>query len=138
MTTVMCFGTFDILHLGHLNYFEQAKEHGDTLIVVVARDSTKENQQKGTIFTENERLKLVQSLKIVDEAVLGNHDDHFRIIEERTPDVICLGYDHPITEEMLVKELANRDVHPTILRMKPYKEDTQKASKIKEKVLSTQ
>ena len=134
----MCFGTFDILHLGHLNYFEQAKGHGDELLVVVARDSTKENQQKETIFNEDERLKLVQSLKIVDEAVLGNHEDHFKIIQERAPDVICLGYDHPITEKALEKELATRDVHPQILRMKPYKEDTQKASKIKEKVLSTQ
>jgi FAD synthetase len=131
----MCFGTFDILHLGHLNYFEQAKKHGDRLLVVIARDSTKKNQHKETIFNEKERLKLVESLKIVDKAVLGNHKDHFKIIEELNPNIICLGYDHPITKETLEQELMKRNLKPHILRMNPYKENIHKASKIKEKVL---
>ncbi|MCH9030625.1 MAG: adenylyltransferase/cytidyltransferase family protein [Bacteroidetes bacterium] len=37
---VMIFGTFDILHKGHLNLFDQAKKHGDFLIAVIARDKT--------------------------------------------------------------------------------------------------
>ena len=35
---VICFGTFDILHLGHVNFFKQAKSLGDELVVVIARD----------------------------------------------------------------------------------------------------
>ncbi|HLC71304.1 MAG TPA: adenylyltransferase/cytidyltransferase family protein, partial [Candidatus Nanoarchaeia archaeon] len=38
MKTVMCFGTFDILHPGHLHYLQQAKKYGDYLMVVIARD----------------------------------------------------------------------------------------------------
>ncbi len=128
MKTVICFGTFDLLHLGHLSYFEQAKKYGDYLIVVVARDSTKEKQQKKIIFTEQERLKLLQSLHIVDEAVLGDKKDHYRIIVEKNPDVICLGYDHPITEEKLKIELHNRNLHPLIVRAKPFKLKSQKSS----------
>ena len=75
MKLVMCFGTFDLLHLGHLHYFQEAKKHGDYLIVVIARDITKKKQHKKVLFSEQERQKLVQSSKLVDEAVLGYPDD---------------------------------------------------------------
>lgn len=124
----MCFGTFDLLHLGHLNYFEQAKEYGDYLLVVIARDKTKEKQKKPIIFNEQQRLKLVQSLRLVDEAILGDQNDHFKIICEKRPDVICLGYDHQIAEEKLTDELQSRNLYPTIVRAKPFKSESQKSS----------
>lgn len=135
MKTVMCFGTFDILHLGHLNYFRQAKHYGDYLIIVIARDKTKLDQGKRTLFNEEERRQLVQSQKIVDEAVLGYPGNHYRIILEKKPDVICLGYDHPITEEELREELAKRGLFPKIVRAKPYHPETQKSTLIKAQLL---
>ncbi len=42
MTTVMCFGTFDILHPGHLYFLRECEKYGDELIVVIARDATVE------------------------------------------------------------------------------------------------
>jgi len=131
MTTVICFGTFDILHPGHLNYFKQAKEHGNILIVVVARDRTKEKQNKELIFNENERLDLIKNLQLVGEAVLGDLEDHFKIIKEKNPDVICLGYDHKISEQELAEKLLEFGLKPKIIRAKPYKEDIYKSSKIK-------
>lgn len=121
MKTVICFGTFDLLHLGHLSYFKQAKKYGDYLVVVVARDHTKEKQKKKILFTEDERLKLLQSLRLVDEAVLGDKNDHFKIIVEKKADVIVLGYDHSISEQDLKKELAKRNLFPQIFRAKPFK-----------------
>src|SRR3989344_5692230 len=126
MKTVMCFGTFDILHLGHLNYFQQAKQYGDYLIVVIARDTTKRDQEKMTIFNEEERRALVASQKIVDEAVLGYPGDHYRIIGEKKPEVICLGYDHPVSERELQEELARRGLYPEIKRMNAYHPQTLK------------
>ena len=38
MRKIIVFGTFDILHKGHLNLFKQAKQHGDYLMAVIARD----------------------------------------------------------------------------------------------------
>ena len=131
----MCFGTFDILHLGHIHYFQQAKKHGDYLIVVIARDKTKQKQNKSFIFSERERLHLIKHLRLVDEVVLGYPDNHFRIIQEKRPDVICLGYDHPITERQLSRALAALDLHPVIKRLKPYKPKTQKSTKIKKTIL---
>jgi FAD synthetase len=131
MTTVMCFGTFDVLHLGHINYFQQAKELGDTLIVVVARDTTKENLKKEIVFSEEERLQLVQNISIVDNTVLGNTKDHLKVIEEHKPDILCLGYDQDVTKTVLQEELLKRHLYPKILRMKPYKETKYKSSLIK-------
>jgi len=137
MKKVMCFGTFDLVHLGHLNYFYQAKKYGDYLIVVVARDKTKQKQDKEIVFTENERLELIKNLKIVDETVLGNEENHFKIIEDKKPDVICLGYDHSIEEEDLQDKLLKLRLFPKIVRAKAYHPDKNKTTKIKETILQT-
>ena len=135
MKKVMCFGTFDLLHLGHLDYFKQAKKLGTYLVVVIARDKTKQNQKKQTVFTENERLKLIKSLRIVDEAVLGYKEDHFKIIQEKHPDIICLGYDHIIIEQDLTYKLAKLNLFPEIKRMSSYKINNHKSSKLKKIIL---
>src|SRR3989344_6675797 len=111
MKTVMCFGTFDLLHLGHVDYFQQAKKYGNYLIVVIARDKTKEKQRKASVFSEQERLTLIQNLKIVDKVVLGNVDDHYAVIEEYLPNILCLGYDHPVDESVLLQQLNQRGLH---------------------------
>ena len=131
----MCFGTFDLIHLGHVDYFRQAKEHGDYLVVVIARDVTKEIQEKQVIFSEEERLELIKNLGVVDEVVLGYKDDHFRVIREHKPDVICLGYDHRISEEELRLRLEKFDMNPVVLRMQAYKAYKHKSSVLKEQIL---
>lgn len=135
MKTVMCFGTFDLLHLGHINYFQQAKQYGDYLIVVVARDKTKRDQKKESVFSEQERRELVQQLKIVDEAVLGYPDDHFRIIQEKKPDIICLGYDQQVDATKIKQILLSRGLRPTIMRLRPYKPARNKSTHLKQRVL---
>lgn len=131
----MCFGTFDLLHLGHLNYFQQAKKYGDYLIVVIARDKTKLVQNKEIIFLEKERLELVKNLKIVDEAVLGYSEDYFKIIEEKKSDVIFLGYDHQISERELAVKLKERGLQLEIYRAKPFNLVKHKSSLLREKVI---
>ena len=132
---VMCFGTFDLLHLGHLHYLKQAKKQGDYLIVVLARDKTKKDQEKPTLFSEKERLELIQSLRIVDKAVLGNQGNHFKIIKEFNPGVICLGYDHKISESELQEKLSALGLRPKIKRISSYRPNQQKSSLLKELIL---
>lgn len=135
MKTVMCFGTFDLLHLGHLNYFQQAKKYGDYLIVVIARDKTKQMQKKEIIFSENERLELVKGLLVVDETVLGYPEDHLRIIKEKKPDVVFLGYDHKIDEKELAVKLKERGLQPGIKRARPFDIGKHKSTLLREKVI---
>ena len=132
MKKIMCFGTFDLLHPGHLNYLQQAKKYGDYLIVVLARDKTKSKLNKKTLFQEKERLKLIQHLDLVDKAVLGDLNDHFKIIHKHQPDTLCLGYDHKIKIDNLINQLAKQGLYPKIKRMKPHKKHKYKSSKLKQ------
>ncbi|MCI0479139.1 FAD synthase [Candidatus Uhrbacteria bacterium] len=128
-TTVMCFGTFDCLHPGHEDYFRQAHDHGDRLVVVVARDATVVDV-KGDLpsMGEDERLGAVREHPLVDEALLGNLDDKFRVIEEIQPDIICLGYDQESFTDMLDVELTRRGLAVNVVRCQPYFPDTFKSS----------
>lgn len=119
--TVLCFGAFDGLHIGHEDYFKQAKEYGDELIVIVARDTTVV-ELTGNLpgMNETERVTLVNDHPFVDEARLGHLDDRFRVIEEVRPDVICLGHDQEAFTENLDNELARRGLSATVVRCYPY------------------
>ena len=129
MYKVMCMGSFDILHPGHLDYFRQAKEQGDYLVVVVARDSSiAQEKGKSPLNGEKERLQKVSEQPIVDKAVLGNEGDRLKIVEQEKPDVICLGYDQKVDEEGLKQVLAKRGLTPKIVRAKAYFPEKYKSS----------
>lgn len=131
----MVFGTFDGLHEGHLNFFKQAKEHGDFLIAVAGRDvNIKKIKGRFPKKRDRERLSELQKCKLVDKAVLGYEDDSYKTIETLEPDVICLGYDQKSFSLNLKKELKKRGLLAVeIYRMKPYKPDEMHSSIINKK-----
>ena len=131
MKTVMCAGTFDIIHPGHLYYLSEAKKYGDKLIVVVARDDTS-RLFKGKIPSRNEkeRLEAVRMLEIVDKAVLGNQGNIFDIVEDIKPDVICLGYDQKVQKQQLEDELKKRGIKSEVVRIGPYMPNVYKSSRM--------
>ena len=132
MKKVMCAGTFDTIHPGHLYYLSEAKKYGDRLVVVVARDDTSESfKGKKPAHNERERLEKVKMLKIVDEAVLGHHGDIFKIIGEVKPEVICLGYDQKVQKQELEDELKKRGVKAEVIRTDAYMPHMYKSSKLK-------
>lgn len=107
MVRVMAQGTFDILHPGHLHYFQESAALGNELVVVIARDE-RVRERKDLFFTHHERAELVESLTVVDEAQLGTTDDPFEILEEVEPDVITIGHDQPYDIDDLGTMLAER------------------------------
>ena len=128
MYKIMCMGTFDILHPGHLDYFRQAKEHGDYLVVIVARDTTVIKEKGRLRNGEKERLARIAEQPIVDKAILGNEGDKLKIIEQEKPDAICLGYDQKVDETKLQEELQKRGLAPEIIRAKPHYPEKYKSS----------
>src|SRR3989344_3830289 len=94
MRKVMAFGTFDVLHLGHVKYLEAARALGDYLVVIVTTDKNVEKfKGKKPVYSQDERAQIVGSLRCVDEAVVGFEDDFYRTVEKFRPDTLALGYD---------------------------------------------
>lgn len=67
MKRVITYGTFDLLHYGHINLLRRAKEYGDYLIVALSTDSFNMNEKHKTCyFTYEQRKLLVESIRYVD------------------------------------------------------------------------
>ncbi|MGA9140732.1 MAG: adenylyltransferase/cytidyltransferase family protein [Methanocella sp.] len=116
MTRVVATGTFDILHPGHVLYLCKAREMGDELWVIVARESTIKHKRK-PLIPEKQRLFMVQALKCVDHAVLGSETDMFEPIQKIRPDIVVLGFDQHWDEAELTKKLAERNIHARVVRL---------------------
>lgn len=138
MKRVMIFGTFDVLHLGHMSLIEQAKEKGDELLVVIARDARVE-EIKGVppIFSEEERMCMLSHIKGVDEVVLGDLDDVYEPIRVYKPDVIVLGYDQTHFVDGIIGACATSSHTPQVIRAMPHKEHCYKSGIIKKAIHAT-
>jgi glycerol-3-phosphate cytidylyltransferase len=68
LRTVITFGTFDVLHVGHIRVLDRARALGDRLVVGVSADQLNISKKgRAPIFSQDERLEIVGSLKVVDE-----------------------------------------------------------------------
>ena len=100
---VICSGSFDLVHAGHVLFFEDCKELGNKLVTIVAGDkiTKKVRGEDRPILNEHVRLKMIDSLKPVDYVVLDdfshNQDnDLYAIelaIEQLHPDVYVINSD---------------------------------------------
>ena len=126
--TVMVFGTFDVIHPGHLHFFQQAAKYGDKLIVVVARDvNVFRHKNKNPYNDEKKRLKNIEKIDYINKAILGDKEQKIKPIITYKPSTICLGYDQrPDTK--LLNEIENLGI--AINRLRPYKSHLYKSSKI--------
>jgi glycerol-3-phosphate cytidylyltransferase len=95
VTTVITFGTFDVLHVGHLRILERSRSLGDRLVVGVSSDAlnlSKKNRQ--AVFSEAERCELVASLRCVDEVFLEESLERKReYVQQFGADILVMGDD---------------------------------------------
>lgn len=103
-------GVFDILHVGHLTYLEEAKSYGDLLIVGINSDSSvKVNKgDKRPINSEQDRAKMILGLKAVDYAVIFEEKTPVEIISKIKPDVHIKGGDYK-KEELPETEVVEQN-----------------------------
>ena len=71
LITVVASGYFDPLHVGHIEYLEKAKQLGDELVVIVNSDVQAKIKKGRAFMREEDRLKIVKSLKCVDKALIS-------------------------------------------------------------------
>lgn len=135
MKKVLCFGAFDGLHPGHIDFFKQAKKFGDYLIVSVGTDGNVARiKNKKALFSQGERQELVGALSIVDEAVIGAEKDFYGAIKALGPAVICLGYDQWADEGDVKRELVKVGLTKVkVVRLKPYRQARAKSTQLKKR-----
>jgi FAD synthetase len=115
-------GGFEVIHYGHVYTIDKAKSLGDVLVVSVARDSTIRRRKKRNPFVgEEDRVKLLSSLKNVDAAILGVEGDIYVTLEKVSPDIVALGYDQYHLEIEVLEEARKRGMKIKVVRLdSPY------------------
>lgn len=94
-TTVITFGTFDVLHVGHVRVLNRAAELGDRLVVGVSSDALNFSKKgRNPIFDQHERIELVSNLKVVDHVFVEESLELKReYVVEHSADVLVMGDD---------------------------------------------
>jgi len=95
----ICFtnGCFDLIHLGHITYLDEAAKHADILVVGVNSDRSVKALSKSPerpINDERSRAKVLAALESVDRVVIFDEDTPKELIEKLTPNVLLKGGDY--------------------------------------------
>jgi len=102
-------GCFDILHLGHVDYLEKARELGDKLVLGLNTDDSV-SRFKGPerpIQSQNSRAHVLASLQFIDLVVFFNEDTPLNLISELVPDVLVKGSDY-LAENIVGADVVKR------------------------------
>ena len=93
-------GYFDPIHTGHLDYLELAKKLGDKLVVIVNNNHQCKLKKGKPFMDELDRIRIVESLGIVDEVFLSIDSDRSvcKSLEEIKPDIFANGGDRATSE----------------------------------------
>lgn len=125
---VMCFGTFDIFHPGHVYYLSEAEKLAPDMTIVIARD-TRVEKLKGqkTYNSEDVRLKNVANAFDKSGVILGDEEDIFVPIRQLHPDVLAFGYDQRVPEDKIRELFPNIE----IVRIGGFETEKWKSSKLR-------
>ncbi|MBU2994070.1 adenylyltransferase/cytidyltransferase family protein [Octadecabacter sp. 1_MG-2023] len=95
MKRVITFGTFDVLHIGHINILERAKALGSHLCVGISSDQLNFSKKgRNPIYSEKQRLKIISSLRFVDEVFIEESLDlKGGYLKQYSADILVMGDD---------------------------------------------
>ncbi len=137
---VLASGVFDLVHYGHIHFLKEAKRAGGDrayLIVVVARDKTVVRLKgKPPVLPEEQRRAIVESLKPVNEAILGSeHFDMEETLDRVRPDIVAVGYDQIREEAEVGKVISEKGLNMKVIRIgKSAASGLESSSGIKKKI----
>lgn len=94
MKKIITYGTFDLLHYGHINLLKRARELGDYLIVALSTNEFNEMKGKRCYFSYDARKKLIESIRYVDLVIPeDNWEQKIGDIKEFKVDIFVMGDD---------------------------------------------
>ena len=93
MKVVYIIGVFDLFHTGHVELLRRAKELGDKLVVAINSDDIVEQYKRRPFIDEENRLKVIQACKYVDEAFVIRTFDNKEVVLKYGVSIIVHGND---------------------------------------------
>lgn len=96
---VLCHGVFDLIHAGHLAYFEKAKTFGDTLVVSITSDKYVNKGPGRPYFNQDVRSKMLKALSLVDDVIISDNPRATEVINKIKPDFYVKGPDYKNHED---------------------------------------
>src|SRR5699024_4302304 len=91
---VITYGTFDLLHTGHINILRRAKELGDYLVVAISSDEFNAGKGKKAYYTFEQRKAVLEAIRYVDEVISEDNLEHKKEdIHKKEIDVFVMGDD---------------------------------------------
>lgn len=93
-------GCFDLLHIGHIRYLQEAKALGDLLVVGINSDASVQRLKGPTrpIQNQDDRAEILAALAAVDFTVIFNEDTPAELIQQICPDILVKGGDWKIDQ----------------------------------------
>ena len=110
MKLVLCHGTFDLLHYGHLKMFEEAKILGSTLVVTLTADQYVNKGPGRPIFSQKERAYSIYKSRDVDVVEICFHKTGLPMIEKYRPDIYVKGQDYKTEDKHGSLDIEKRAV----------------------------
>ena len=112
---VLCHGVFDLLHIGHLHYFEEAKSHGDVLVVTLTTDEFVNRGPSRPAFPEALRAEMIAALSCVDYVAISHKPTAVEVIQKLRPHYYIKGPDYrdsgnDVTGKIVEEEEAVKSV----------------------------
>lgn len=102
MTKVFVSGCFDVLHSGHIRFFEEASQYGDLYVSIGSDKTMNELKNRPTLYNENERLYMVSAIRFVTQAFVAKGSGKLDFAEEIKairPDIFFVNADGDSTEK---------------------------------------
>jgi len=91
---IITYGTFDLLHVGHVRLLERIAALGDHLTVAVSTDDFNERKKKRAVYSFEERAEIVRSIRFVNEVIPENNWEQKRDdIQRLKIDAFAIGHD---------------------------------------------
>ena len=102
MTKVFVSGCFDVLHSGHIRFFEEAAQYGDLYVSIGSDKTVAELKHRQTLYNENERLYMVSAIRFVHQAFIARGHgrlDFEQEIKQIKPDIFFVNSDGDSAEK---------------------------------------
>lgn len=94
MKKVITYGTFDLLHVGHINILRRAKALGDYLVVAISTDEFNALKGKKAYYSYEDRKTILEAIKYVDEVIPENNwEQKIQDVKDHNIDTFVMGHD---------------------------------------------